>query len=108
VLPWALAAVGLAGEVVGVAGSMVPTYTGHADGWQALARLAWLQPAGLGTLTLAFALVAETTTVAFLMLVFLDEARSQHAPASLLLRGSHARAAGVGIGEGADGRRPTP
>jgi hypothetical protein len=88
-LPWALAATGLAGEVVGVWGAMVPTYTGNAATWpETLARLACLQPAALGSATLLLALAAEAAVVAALVLTFRDAARP--APAAGALRGPHA------------------
>ena len=99
-LPLSLAAAGLAGELVGLWGWMVPTYAAGADGWaESLRRLAWLQPGALGTPTLLVALAAETTIVAALVLVFRDAQRASSSlatPPATPFRGAHARPRKIG------------
>lgn len=74
-VPWGLAATGLAGDLVGTWGWMIPTYATGAGDWpEALRRLAVLQPQALGTATLGLALLAEVMAVALIVLTFRDQA----------------------------------
>ncbi|MFO0954137.1 MAG: hypothetical protein U0835_23875 [Isosphaeraceae bacterium] len=58
-LPAVIAAAGLAADPVAIWGMMLPAYSGGSSGWEALQRIAWCQPAALGTTTLLLAWLAE-------------------------------------------------
>lgn len=90
-IPAAMAGAGLTAELVGVWGRMIPAYTGDAAGFEALRRLAWLQPGCLGTATLTAAVIGEVVVIAMLVLVWHDALRAEgeRPELSLLLRETH-------------------
>jgi hypothetical protein len=86
--PLLMAGAGLAAEPVAVWGMMVPTYSGGASGFEALSRLASLQPAALGTATFFTAIAAEVVVVVALVRLWSGTGTSVRANAPAL-RGPH-------------------
>ena len=91
VVPLTIAAAGLAAEPVAVWGMMAPTYSGGASGFEALSRIAWVQPAALGTPVLLAAIALEMMILIALARGWsrFDAGVSPNAPA---LRGPRGRA----------------
>lgn len=79
--PLAMAVVSIAGEAVAVHGRMIPFYTSFPDWRTSLARLASLQPAWLGSPTLAAATSAEVVSLAVVFLILVEDARQERTEA---------------------------
>jgi hypothetical protein len=76
-----MAVVSIAGEAVAVHGRMIPFYTSFPDWRTSLARLASLQPACLGSPTLAAATSAEVVALAVVFLILVEDARQERTEA---------------------------
>lgn len=75
ILPAMLATTFLTAESVTLWGRLVPTCSGGADGWEALHRLASLQPALLGTPTLLAALAGQLVALTFAVALWVRSER---------------------------------
>ena len=74
-VPVVIAAVCLAGELVGIWGTMIDAYSGGASGLEAFRRLASLQPQTLGTATLFLASAGQLFLVGWFLLAWRDGVR---------------------------------
>ncbi len=82
-VPLATAGVCLATEAVMIWGLMVPTYSGGAGGWEALHRLARLQPTVFGTATLVAASAGELVIVGLALVAWIRQPAISEPPSPI-------------------------
>ncbi len=89
IVAFAMVADCLAAEFVGMFGGMISRYTDGAPWTLAMERLAMLQPAWLGTPTLALAFTAQVLVLAMLLLVLRDARRARRGRDEVPLANPH-------------------